>query len=322
MSTATSADRPLVLVTETLDEACTAWLSQRANVVFCPYDGNEFAGLLPDAAGLVVRTYTQVNPDLLSKAPNLKVVGRGGVGLENIDVPACRERGVEVVYTPDANTQAVVEYVYALILDAVRPRYDITSHLSADQFHHVRNEHVGRQLDQLSLGIIGFGRIGKRLGNVAHALGINLKVNDILPESDLRKAVDYPFEFASLEKLCAESDVVTIHVDGREANRKMFGASVLSHLKPTTLLINAARGMLVDNIALRDWARTNPSARVVLDVHDPEPLPEDYVLHNLPNVRLLPHLASRTHVAMQNMSWVVRDVWAVLDGREPEYPAG
>ena len=321
MNTSESADRPLVLVTESLDDHCAQWLSQRANVQYTPHDSDTFQNQLPDAVGLVVRTYTQVNDELLDKAPNLKVVGRGGVGLENIDVTACRKRGIEVVYTPDANTQAVVEYVFALLLDAVRPRYDIIDHLSPTGFHEVRQENVGVQLDRLTLGIVGFGRIGKRLGKAAHALGINLKVNDLLPESELRKAVDFPFEFASLDKLCNESDIVTIHVDGRKENRHLFDQDVMSHLKPTCILLNAARGMLVDNTALRDWAKANPGSKVILDVHDPEPLPADYVLYNLPNVRLLPHLASRTHTAMQNMSWVVRDVWTVLQGESPTYPA-
>src|SRR5690606_20110365 len=154
------------------------------------HDSAEFEQLLPDAAGLVVRTYTQVNAALLAKAPNLKVVGRAGVGLDNVDLAACKRRNVQVVYTPDANTQAVVEYVLALLLDVVRPRVDLPPGASAEQFHTLRGPaSQGRQLDTMTLGILGFGRIGKRLGKAAAALGMKVLANDLLPEAQLRKAV-------------------------------------------------------------------------------------------------------------------------------------
>jgi phosphoglycerate dehydrogenase-like enzyme len=318
---------PLAVITETLDASAAAWLGQRAKVVWCAHDrADELARLLPDAAALVVRTYTQVNEDLLARAPQLKVVGRAGVGLDNIDLPACRRRGVTVVYTPDANTRAVVEYVLGLILDAVRPRVSMAADgvaVPPEVFHELRRRHVGIELNGLTLGILGLGRIGRRLGAAAHALGMNLLVNDLLPESELRRAVDYPFTFVDKPALYAGSDILSIHVDGRPENRGLLGAAALGQLRPTCLLINAARGMLVDNAALAAWARAvaDRGGRVVLDVHEPEPPPADYPLYGLANVRLLPHLASRTDRALRNMSWVVRDVAAVLAGTAPTYPA-
>lgn len=312
-------DKPVVVISETLDEEPARWLGERVEVVWCAHSNQEeFERHLRQAQGLIVRTYTQVNEALLEAAPHLKVVGRAGVGLDNIDLEACRRRGVRVVYTPDANSQAVVEYVLGLMLDALRPRTSLTSPVGPERFHELRRTQVGRQLDQLTLGILGFGRIGKRVGQVAFALGMDLKVCDLLPEVELRKAVAFPFQFVNHEELYARSDILTIHVDGRPENRRLINAEALARLKPDCLLINAARGMLVDTSALAAWARAHPEARIVLDVHDPEPPPADYPLWDLPNVRLLPHLASRTDQAMQNMSWVVRDVWAVLDGREPQ----
>jgi phosphoglycerate dehydrogenase-like enzyme len=243
------------------------------------------------------------------------------VGLDNIDLEACRDRGVMVVSTPQANTQAVVEYVFALMFDALRPRDEIGRGTAAERFHALRRERVGTQLSALTLGIVGFGRIGRRVGQVAHAIGMNLVVNDLLPEADLRKAVDYPFAFVDKPALLAGSDVVTLHVDGRAGNRGLIDATLLSHLRSTALLINTARGFVVDAGALAEWAGRYPQARVVLDVHEPEPPPADYPLHGLANVRLLPHLASRTTQALENMSWVVRDVVAVLQGEAPEHPA-
>jgi phosphoglycerate dehydrogenase-like enzyme len=313
-----------VVVTETLDPKPAVWLAERANLVWCPHtETGKLAAALADAEGLVVRTYTRVDEALLHQAPKLKVVGRAGVGLDNIDLAACRRRGVRVVFTPDANTQAVVEYVFALMLDALRPRFTMTGYTDDAEFHRLRKEEVGIQLSELTLGILGFGRIGKRVGRVAHAIGMKVLANDLLPEADLRAGANYPFECVDHAALYHESDVLTIHVDGRPENRGLIDAAALAQLKPGCLLINAARGMLIDNEAVAAWARQHEAdgGRVILDVHDPEPPPRDYPLFGLPNVRLLPHLASRTRPALENMSWVVRDVVAVLEGKEPEFPA-
>jgi phosphoglycerate dehydrogenase-like enzyme len=317
------ARHPRVLITETLDAVCADWLAQRAEVVWVKHDdAAAMARELPQADGLVVRTYTQVDDALLTQAPRLKVVGRAGVGLDNIDVPACRRRGVEVVYTPDANTQAVVEYVFGLMLDAYRPRTIMPDKCNAATFHQLRKTQVGTQLDTLTLGIVGCGRIGKRVAAVAHVLGMNLLACDLLPEPEVRKALPgVPFDYVDHTALYQRSDIVTIHVDGRPQNRHMIDAAALAHLRDNVLLINAARGMLVDASALAAWAHAHPEARVVLDVHDPEPPPADYPLWGLPNVKLIPHLASRTAPALENMSWVVRDIVAVINGEKPQYPA-
>lgn len=313
---------PIVVVTETLADVPAAWLKERVALRWASLDDREALHReLAAAEGLLVRTYTNVDDALLEHAPRLKVVGRAGVGLDNIDLDACRRRGVRVVYTPDANTQAVVEYVLGLMLDAVRPRTDMPAGLEPARFHSLRQSEVGQQLDQSTLGILGFGRIGKRLGRAAYALGMNVRVCDLLPEAELRKAAPFPFEYVDHDTLYAGSDILSVHVDGRSANRHLIDAAALAKLRPHCLFINAARGMLVDIAALAGWLNAHPDARAVLDVHDPEPPPADYPLFGLPNARLLPHLASRTEQALENMSWVVRDVHAVLEGREPEYPA-
>jgi len=320
-------DRPLVLITETLDPRCADWLAERATVEWVRFDDPTFDGRLADADALVVRTYTQVDSDLLDRAPNLKVVGRAGVGLDNFDLDACRARNLPVVYTPDANTQAVVEYVLGLMLDRFRPRTPLPAEAPPDVFHEMRKTEVGRQLSDLSLGIVGMGRIGTRLAAVAHTLGINLYATDLLPEPAIRKAMDHlptgpvPFDFVPHDQLYAKADIVTLHADGRPDNHHMLDAAALAHLKPTALLINAARGMLVDHDALYAFLAGHPDAHAILDVHDPEPPAPDSPLHDLPNVTLLPHLASRTDTALLNMSWVVRDIAAVLDGNAPRFPA-
>ena len=314
--------QPLVIVTETLDPCCAEWLGQRVELVWCRHDATEELGrLLPRAAGLVVRTYTQVNEALLDQAPALQVVGRAGVGLDNFDLDACRQRGVRVVHTPDANTQAVVEYVLGLILDELRPRHQLDGYVTPERFHELRKTRVGAQINGKTLGILGFGRIGRRLARVADSLTVKTLANDLIDEADLRRVDDCPFEYVDKPDLYARSDILCIHVDGRSDNRRMIDAEVLAQLKPDCLLINTARGMLIDPAALAAWARSHPEARAILDVHEPEPPPTDYPLFDLPNVRLLPHLASRTGAALENMSWVVRDVAAVLAGQPPQCPA-
>ena len=316
--------RPVVVITETLDAEAADWLSQHAEVVWSKVeDGASYDEHIARADALIVRTFTQVDQALLKRAPRLRVVGRAGVGLENIDITACRYSGVEVVYTPDANTQAVVEYVVGLMLDDLRPRHTLDTPATAKAFHDLRQEHVGKQLDTLTLGILGFGRVGQRLGRVADAIGMRLLVNDLLPERSLRDAVDFEFSYVDKETLWRECDVLSIHVDGQPSNRHLIDQAVLTQLKPTCMLINTSRGVVIDNDALADWLRrvAIQGGRAVLDVHDPEPPTEIYPLYGLPNVRLLPHLASRTHTALANMSAVVHDVVTVLNGDRPKWPA-
>ncbi len=322
--------KPLILITERLDEQCAAWLAEHGRVVWPGRDGQPpMEQLLPEADALVVRTYTQIDAKLLDAAPRLRVIGRAGAGLDNFDLDACRQRGVIVVHTPDANTQAVVEYVLGLMLDDVRPRTHMTGITDSDDFHALRKQHVGLQLDQLTLGIVGFGRIGTRLGRAAHALGMKLLVNDLIDEDALRAAAVFPFDCVAKSDLYADSDIITVHVDGRGENRHLIDRKALDAMKPGVLLINTSRGMVVDADALADWAKARAASeaeaarksRAVLDVHDPEPPTASYPLWRVPNVKLLPHLASRTDTALANMSWVVRDVAAVLRGETPKHPA-
>jgi len=309
----------LVIQTEHLSAAAAAWLAERCDLRVCAHDSSEFRDLLPHAHGFVVRTYTQVNRDLLSRAPLLKVVGRAGVGLDNIDLPACESRGVTVVSTPDANTQAVVEYVIALLSDALRPRLTLSQSIPNQEWNHLREITVGpRQMNELTLGILGLGRVGSRIAEVARAIGFTVLFNDV---RDIAPADRRGAEAVSAERLFAECDVVTVHIDGRPSNRAFVNAALINRMKPDALIINTSRGFVIDNAALAAFLQRNTNALAMLDVHEPEPFGSDYQLLNLPNAKLYPHLASRTETAMNNMSWVVRDVLAVLEGKTPQFPA-
>lgn len=311
--------QPLVIQTEHLSSEAASWLAGRCRLEVCDHADPRFEALLAEASGLVVRTYTIVDEAMLAKAPKLKAVGRAGVGLDNIDVAACRRRGIEVVYTPDANTQAVVEYVIALLSDALRPRVVLTQAVDDAAWNRLRRDTVAaRQMSELTLGILGLGRVGSRLATAARTIGFRVLYNDLreIPIASRQGAEPVP-----VERLFAESDVISIHIDGRAANRNFVGGRLLGLMKSGVLLINTSRGFVVDNLALASFLKSDLKALAMLDVHEPEPFGSDYPLLGLPNARLYPHLASRTDTAMNNMSWVVRDVLAVLEGRPAAFPA-
>jgi D-3-phosphoglycerate dehydrogenase len=315
--------KPKVILTEHLDEDAAQWLAEQTDLRWLSHEDAGFDAALAEADGLVIRTYTIIDDALLAKAPKLRVVGRAGVGLDNVDLDACKRRGVTVVSTPDANTQAVVEYVWALVLDAKRPRASMAGCTSAADFHQMRKVNVGPQLDEMTLGILGMGRIGRRIAQVAQAIGMRVVYNDLLSPAELRLPAGLSAQAVDKPSLWPACDILTVHVDGRKSNRNLVDNAVLDQLQTTCLLINTSRGFVIDPPALAGWAKRVAQAGggAVLDVHDPEPPPADYPLWGLPNVRLLPHLASRTHRAMNNMSWVVRDVVKVLGGESPTWPA-
>lgn len=311
--------QPNILVTEGSDPKPLDWLKQHANVVECKYDDSTLERHLAVADGLVVRTYTRVNAALLAKAPRLRVVGRGGVGLENIDVPTCRARGVEVVYTPDANTLAVGDFVFGYLLQLLRPWGLFSRPISKAEFKRIRETQRGRQLNELTLGILGMGRVGRRVGHIANGgFGMRVIYNDLL---DVQGQLDFDATPVDKPTLYRDCDILSIHVDMRPGNEHLVGAAQIALLKRGAVLVNTSRGEVLDARALADALREGRLAGAAIDVFDPEPPGEDFPLYGLPNVLLTPHMAARTHTAIENMSWVVRDVLAVLRGEKPRFPA-
>jgi D-3-phosphoglycerate dehydrogenase len=313
--------KPTVLVTEGSDAKPLAWLREHADVVEINYDDPAFDQHLATADGLVVRTYTKVNAALLAKAPRLKVVGRGGVGLENIDVPACRARGVQVVYTPDANTLAVGDFVFGYALQLLRPWAFFKEQVyDPKEFKRIRNTVRGRQLNELTIGILGMGRVGRRVGHIAaHGFGMRVIYNDIL---DIRPdSLGFPAKSVEKPTLYRESDILSLHVTMIPGNENLVGRDQLALMKKDAILINTSRGEVLDAHALRDAIVEKRLAGAALDVFWPEPPLPDFPLLGLDNVLLTPHLAARTYTAIENMSWVTRDIVEVLSGRPPKFPA-
>lgn len=302
--------RPLVIQTEHLSDAAVRWLAERADLAVGSPGSPEFERAAPSAQALVVRTYTRVDEALLGRLPRLQAVGRAGVGLDNVDVDACARRGIKVFNTPDANTQAVVEYVTCLLCDALRPRAFLDGPVSRERWDELRAEVVAhRQMSELRLGILGLGRIGRRVAQVARAIGFDVVFNDIADIPEERRNGARPVD---VTELFASSDVVTVHLDGRASNRGFVSADLLARLRADAVFINTSRGSVVDHRALAGALRANPGMLALLDVHEPEPVTADNPLIGLPNAHLAPHLASRTDAAMEAMSWVVRDVWDAI----------
>lgn len=304
------ATRPTVIQTEHLSPAAAHWLAERAELVVGAPGSPAFEEAAPRAAGLLVRTYTQVDEALLARLPALHAVGRAGVGLDNVDQDACARRGIAVFNTPDANTQAVVEYVTCLVCDALRPRVFIDEPLDKDEWDEVRQEVVAhRQMNELRLGILGLGRIGRRVAEVARAIGFDVAYHDVAEIPHERRNGAHP---VSAEELFASSDVLTVHIDGRASNRGFVSAGLIERMKADSVFINTSRGFVVDHAALARRLTANPGALAILDVHEPEPVTAGNPLLGLENAHLAPHLASRTDAAMEAMSWVVRDVWDAI----------
>ena len=297
-----------IIVTEPLSQEAIDWLSDRATVQQIAVEDPAFNDALEGAAGLIVRTYTTVDRDMLDRAPNLRVVGRAGTGLDNIDVDACRERGIEVVHTPDANRQAVVEYVTSILAACLRPlppRIDCGC-TSAEWTAARRSAITPRQMSECRLGILGLGAIGRRVAEVATAIGLSVQYHDIEEIPPEHRCGGVP---VGLDTLLRSSDVLTIHVDGRAGNRHFLSTDQFEKMPPNVLLINTSRGFVVDGEALAAMLHANPDSSAVLDVHEHEPIPADDPLLGVPNATLLPHAASRTAAAQRAMSGVVRGVW-------------
>lgn len=315
------SELPIVIVTEGSDERPLTWLRDHAHVIELGSGDPNFPAALAEAQGMIVRTYTKVTDAMLAGAPKLKVVGRGGVGLESIDITACRRRGVEVVYTPDANTLAVGDLVFGVIIQLIRPFARFKDHAyTPEEFKRIRMSVRGRQLNELTIGILGMGRVGRRVGQIAaNGFGMRVIYNDLLTIE--HESLGFEAEPVDKPTLYSECDILTIHVDMRPGNEHLVGKDQIARMKRDAILVNMSRGEVLDENALADALRAKQLAGAAIDVYAPEPPRADFPLLGMENVILTPHMASRTASATENMSWVVRDVIEVIAGRPPKYPA-
>jgi (S)-sulfolactate dehydrogenase len=259
---------------------------------------------LGDCRALIVRNKTQVNEDLLASAPNLKVVGRLGVGLDNIDLDACRKRKVEVRPAVGTNHVTVAEYALGAMLLLSRPLFFATSEVVNGKWPRTTTP-VGRELAGQTLGLVGFGLIARTLATRARALGMYVQAFDpMLSASDTAWA-DYGVKRLELAELAATSNILSLHVPLTPQTKGMVDAAMLSRLPKGALLVNSARGGIVDEVAVAEALRSGQLGGAALDVFEAEPLTASNPFHDAPNLILSPHLAGLTDQSAVRISQVV-----------------
>lgn len=307
---------PDILITEFMDDDAVAGLAADFDVHYDPRlvdDPDAIGELIRDARGLIVRNRTQVRGPLLEGAVSLRVVGRLGVGLDNIDTGACEERGIEVKTAGAANANAVAEYVLAACLALLRSAVVSTSRVASGEWP--RQELVGRELVGRRLGLVGMGGIARVLARKAEALGMTVAGFDPLVD-----AADPAWELAErtdFERLLESSDVISLHVPLLETTRHLIDGAALARMSDDALLINTARGGVVDEAAVFDALRAGRLGGAALDVFETEPVgPEQSSrFAGVPNLILTPHIAGLTAESQQRVGQVTADnVRSVLAG--------
>jgi D-3-phosphoglycerate dehydrogenase len=251
---------------------------------------------IADADALVVRSATKVTPELLEKAPRLRVVGRAGVGVDNIDLEEATRRGILVMSTPGGNAVSVAEHTFALLLSLARqvPRHDKAIHEGRWE----KSSAAGTEVRGKTLGLIGLGRIGSEVAVRAEAFDMRVLGYD--PYISEAAAREVQVELVPLERLLAESDFVSLHTALSPATQNLISASTLAQMKNGARLINAARGELIDEAALAEALKSGKLAGAALDVFVEEP-PKNSPLTGLPNVIATPHVAGSTTEAQEEV---------------------
>lgn len=260
---------------------------------------------------ILTRGKGQITPVLLDACPELRAVARCGVGLDNVDIPACTARGVPVLNLPGVNAQTIAEHAVMLILAVTRGLVESANAVRegnwASRATYDRDEVNGQ-----AVGIVGLGNIGSRVARVCEALGMSVLYHDPQPRETARESV-------SLEELLRRSDVVTLHCHLDERSAGMIGRDAMLSMKPGAVLVNTARGGLIDHAALTDALRSGHLAGFGADVLDLEPPERGNPLVALPNVVVTPHSASLTRSTYREICVrSVTNVLAVLAGEAPE----
>jgi D-3-phosphoglycerate dehydrogenase len=281
---------------EGLDELAAADELEVVDVSFVGREALEEA--LGDAEGLIVRSGTRVDEALLDAAGRLEVIGRAGVGVDNIDMSAATRRGIAVINAPGGNTHSTAELTVALLLAAARRVAEADRSVRESRWD--RKGLRGRQLQGNTLGVIGAGRIGTEVARRAHAFGMRVLAYD--PYLSSERAADERIERVELDELFERSDFVTVHVPLTEQTRGMIGVTEIARMKPTAILVNAARGGIVDEEALAVALEQGKLGGAALDVYEMEPLPEAHPLREAPNLVMTPHLGAATVEAQREVA--------------------
>ena len=313
--------RPTVLLPEPMEEEAVRLLEQGGVEIVRAADPRPetVAPLLARADAVVLRTGLTLDAKLLAGAPRLCTVSRTGAGYDNVDIPAATARGVIVTSSIGANTSTVVEHTLALLLALAKRVLDLDRAVRRGDFK-LRYAYLPRDLRGQVLGVVGFGKIGGEVARACHRVfGMSILAHDALMPDAARADLAAWVEFCELAELFRRADVVTLHLPLGPATRGLVGRELLASMKPGALLVNAARGGVIDEAALVEALRAGPLAGAALDVFQREPPPPDSPLLATDNTILTPHAAALTRACVTRMAVLAAQrVLDVLEGFLPD----
>ncbi len=303
---------PDIVITEFMDQSAVDGLSAQFSVLYSPDlvdRPKELKEVLIDARAIIVRNRTQVRQELLHQAPNLRVVGRLGVGLDNIDIPACEQHGATVYPATGANDIAVAEYVVGTAMILARRAYGVTDQVVDGSWP--RQNCIGREIQGQVMGLIGCGGIARETAKRAKALGMNVIAHDpnVTADDDVWTHID---RAESIDELLGTADVISLHVPLTDGTRNLLNAEALSKVKQGSLLINTARGGIVDEAALVEAMKSGRVGGAALDVFADEPVGEETgrKFAGISNLLLTPHIAGVTEQSNGRVSSMIAEVVA------------
>jgi (S)-sulfolactate dehydrogenase len=310
-----------IVISEFMDAPAVEALRARFDVDYRPKLVDEPAALqaaLGEARGWIVRNRTQVSGAALAAAGRLQVVGRLGVGLDNIDTAACESRGIEVIPATGANAESVAEYVVTVALMLLRGAYFSTKAVEAGTWPRQMLSQ-GREAAGKVLGLVGFGSIGRLTARKAAALGMRTVGYDPMVGAGDASWAEFSTGPRELDALLAESDVVSLHIPLTPQTRGLFDATRLAGMKRDAVLVNTARGGIIDEAALAAMLREGRLGGAALDVFDREPLAAGSPLTGAPRLLLTPHIAGVTVESNERVSALIAErVAAALERLAPQ----
>src|SRR6266705_173199 len=257
----------------------------------------ELIPIVAEIEAMVVRSEPKITRKVIEAAPKLRVVGRAGVGVDNVDVEAATQRGIVVMNTPGGNTISTAELTFSMLMALARKIPQAHASMKAGQWN--RKEFQGVELYNKTLGILGMGRIGSEVARRAIAFGMRVLAYD--PYLSLSRAKALQVELVELDEIYARSDFVTVHMPMTDETRGMINAAAFAKMKKGVRVLNCARGGIVNEKDLYDAIQSGQVAGAALDVYETEPLPKEFPLRDLPQVIMTPHLGASTEEAQENV---------------------
>ena len=305
--------RPRVLVSDPIAPEGIDILRRVADVdVKTGLPKDELAAIIGDYHALAVRSETKVTADVLARATKLKIIGRAGVGVDNIDVEEATRRGVLVVNSPEGNTMAAAELSVALLLSLARNIPQADGALRRGEWK--RSKYMGSEIYGKTLGVIGLGKIGREVAKRLQSFGMTVLGYDPFLRPEQAEALG--IRLADLDTLYAESDYITVHVPKTKDTTGMIGAAQIDKMKPTVRLINCARGGIMDETAVAEAVKSGRIAGAAIDVFTTEPAPADNPLLGIENIVTTPHLGASTEEAQVNVAIdIAEQIADVLNGK-------